>query len=226
MDFKKNMKILSSKVESLLPQLETEEATKTAIILPFLQIIGYDIFDPTIIVPEYTADIGIKKGEKVDYAILENGEVAMLVECKHHKQTLTHHNSQLFRYFAATKTRFALLTNGIIFQFYSDLKAPNIMDESAFFTFDITKISEYDLDILEWFHTEYFDIPRVVGVAKQLKYGHDLKKAIHSEFKNPTPEFVKFWINKVYEGKLTAKAVNDFSPIVLEAIKEFRQTLD
>lgn len=222
MDLKTGIRTLSGKVTGLLPRLETEEATKTAIILPLLQLLGYDVFDPNIIVPEFTADVGVKKGEKVDYAILENGEVAMLIECKHHNQNLGKHNSQLFRYFATTKTRFAMLTNGIKFQFFSDIKAQNIMDEKPFFEFDITQISDFEIDMLEWFHKDYFDINKVFAEAKLMKYDKELKELIRSELSNPSPEFIKFWINKVYTGKLTEKALKEFTPIVEKAIKEVK----
>ena len=61
---------------------DTEEATKSALVLPFIQMLGYEIFDPTEVVPEYTADVGTKKGENVDYALMQNGKPAVLVECK------------------------------------------------------------------------------------------------------------------------------------------------
>ena len=155
-------------------------------------------------------------------AILENGEVAMLIECKHHNQNLGKHNSQLFRYFATTKTRFAMLTNGIKFQFFSDIKAQNIMDEKPFFEFDIRQISDFEIDMLEWFHKDYFDINKVFAEAKLMKYDKELKELIRSELSNPSPEFIKFWINKVYNGKLTEKALKEFTPIVEKAIKEVK----
>lgn len=225
MEFKNEIIALSEKIKGLLPKLETEEATKTSIILPFLKILGYDVHDPNYIVPEYTADVGLKKGEKVDYAILEDGEVAMLIECKHHDQSLSKHSSQLFRYFATkTKTRFAMLTNGKNFEFYSDIKDQNIMDDSPFFEFDITQISDSDLDILEWFHKTYFDINKVVLVAKELKYNKDLKKAIQSELSEPSLEFIKFWINKIYAGKLTERTLQEFTPMVEKAINEVKNS--
>ena len=225
MDLKNQIKVLSEKVIRLLPQLETEEATKTAIVLPFLQILGYDVFDPNIIVPEYTADVGLKKGEKVDYAILEDGEVVMLVECKHHNQSLLKHNSQLFRYFATkTKTRFAMLTNGINFQFYSDIKIQNIMDDSPFFEFDITQISDDDLDTLEYFHVNHFIIAEVLPVAKSLKYHKELKELIGSELLQPSSVFIKFWIDRVYKGKITAKVLKEFTPMVEKAINEVKNS--
>ena len=83
MDFKDQIKLLSERVIKLKENTQTEEATKTAFIMPFLQTLGYDVFDPTEVVPEYTCDLGIKKGEKIDYAIHKDGQPIILIECKH-----------------------------------------------------------------------------------------------------------------------------------------------
>ena len=125
MDFKDQIKVLAERVIKLKENLQTEEATKTALIMPFIQALGYDIFDPTEVIPEYTCDLGIKKGEKIDYAICQDNAPIILVECKHWKENLDAHNSQLFRYFHVSKARFGILTNGIIYRFYTDLVEKN-----------------------------------------------------------------------------------------------------
>ena len=142
MELQNQIKALAEKVIKLKGQFDTEESTKHAFVLPFINLLGYDTFDPTEVVPEFVADIGLKKGEKVDYAIFQQGVPIIIIECKNWKEKLNAHNSQLFRYFHTTKTRFALLTNGIEYRFYTDLEATNIMDEKPFLEFDITQIKE------------------------------------------------------------------------------------
>ena len=83
MELKTKIDALSSKYESLKNRINTEEATKTAFVLPFINTLGYDIFNPIEVVPEFTADVGLKKGEKVDYAVMHKGEPAIIFECKH-----------------------------------------------------------------------------------------------------------------------------------------------
>ncbi|GAB4023901.1 hypothetical protein GCM10028808_75300 [Spirosoma migulaei] len=133
MDFKDQIKQLAERVSRLKDSIQTEEATKNAFIMPFLNALGYDVFNPFEVVPEFISDIGTKKGEKVDYAIMRevNGQMepCMLIECKHWKQALTLHDNQLLRYFHVTKARFGILTNGIVYRFYTDLIAANKMDE-------------------------------------------------------------------------------------------------
>ena len=114
MSFEGKINALAEKVPTLIDHLETEEATKNALVMPFINALGYDIFNPKEVVPEFIADVGTKKGEKVDYAIMKDGEVIILIECKAAKSDLCDANiSQLYRYFAVTKSRIAILTNGI-----------------------------------------------------------------------------------------------------------------
>ena len=97
MDFKDSIKDLSGRIGKLKEQIATEEATKNAFIMPFIQMLGYDVFNPLEVVPEFTCDIGMKKGEKIDYAILSDGKPVILIECKHWKQDLNLHDIQLLR---------------------------------------------------------------------------------------------------------------------------------
>jgi len=101
-----------------------------------LRALGYDVFDPEVVVPEFTSDVGIKKGEKVDYAIKINSKIMMLIECKPSRTDLSkEHASQLYRYFSVTESRFGILTNGIEWRFFTDLDAPNKMDAKPFLYF-------------------------------------------------------------------------------------------
>jgi predicted type IV restriction endonuclease len=109
--------------------------------------LGYNIFDPSEVIPEYTSDIGIKKGEKVDYAITINKELEIIIEVKMVRSILKPENAnQLLRYFGVTKAAFAILTNGIQYQFFSDLEKKNVMDTSPFLTVDLTQsIQEHEI---------------------------------------------------------------------------------
>ena len=135
MDFKDQIKILGERVVKLKDQIATEEATKNAFIMPFLQSLGYDVFNPVEVIPEYVTDIGTKKGEKIDYAIFKDGNPIILIECKHCNQNLDLHEGQLLRYFHVSKAKFGILTNGVIYKFYSDLVEANKMDEKPFLEF-------------------------------------------------------------------------------------------
>lgn len=215
------LKSLAEKINQLKDRIETEESAKHAFVLPFIHILGYDAFNPLEVVPEFTADLGLKKGEKVDYAIFLNGEPIIIVECKGWKEKLTVHNSQLFRYFHVTKTRFALLTNGITYQFFTDLDAQNKMDEKPFLEFDITNLKENTINEITKFHKSNFNVDNIVSNASSLKFIKEIKKQINLELENPSADFTKFFANKVYNGRLTEKVVDEFKDLVQKSLNQF-----
>ncbi len=220
MDFKDQIKQLASKVEKMLPQIATEEATKTSLIMPFIQILGYDVFNPFEVNPEFVADLGIKKGEKVDYAIMKDGNAIILIECKHHKEKLDPHNSQLFRYFHVSKAKFSILTNGLIYRFYTDLVEPNKMDENPFLEINIAELKDTELVEVQKFHKSYFDVEHIVNTASELKYSSAIKKIFISEFKAPTANFVKFFAGQVYDGVKTEKVMVQFTELVKKSANQ------
>ncbi|MGB4772787.1 MAG: type I restriction endonuclease [Chitinophagaceae bacterium] len=221
MDFKDEIKLFGDRVEKLKLQITTEEATKNAFIMPFIKALGYDVFNPLEVVPEFVADIGIKKGEKVDYAILKDGQPSILVECKHWGENLDVHNSQLFRYFHTTKAKFGLLSNGIIYRFYTDLVEKNKMDEKPFLEFNVTDIKDNQVEELKKFHKSYFDVENIVNTASELKYMNELKSFIHTEFQNPTEGFVRHFAKQAYPGMLTAKLMDQFTSLTRRSIQQY-----
>jgi hypothetical protein len=220
MDFKDQILQLAARAEKMLPQIQTEEATKNALIMPFIQIMGYDVFNPSEVNPEFIADIGIKKGEKVDYAIMKDGEPAILIECKHHLENLDPHNSQLFRYFHTTKAKFGLLSNGMTYRFYTDLVEKNKMDTTPFFEFKLTEIKEVEIAELKKFHKSYFDEENITNTASELKYLNELKLILNKEIESPSENFVAFFTKQIYPGVLTAKVKEQFIPIVKRSFNQ------
>ena len=218
MDFKDVVKQLSERVEKLKDSLQTEEATKNALIMPFLQAMGYDVFNPLEVVPEFTCDVGTKKGEKIDYAILKDGKPIILIECKHWKQELSLHDNQLLRYFNVSNSKFGILTNGIVYRFYADLEKPNKMDEKPFLEIDLIDLKSAQIEELRKFHKAYFDIENILSSANELKYMNELKGIIVGEFANPSTEFVKLLARQVYDGMITAKLLEQFTGLVKRSI--------
>ena len=222
MELHNQLKALADKIHQLKDKIETEESTKHAFVLPFINILGYDTFNPTEVVPEFTADLGLKKGEKVDYAIFQNGNPILIVECKNWRENLNVHNSQLFRYFHVTKTRFSLLTNGIEYRFYTDLEEPNKMDEKPFLEFDITTVKENMVTEIAKFHKSNFDVDSIVDNASSLKYTREIKRLISEELIIPSHDFVRLFANKAYSGRLTERVMEEFKELVQKA---FNQTI-
>lgn len=221
MDFKDQIKILGERVAKLKDNISTEEATKTAFILPFIQSLGYDIFDPTEVIPECICDIGTKKGEKIDYTICKDGQPIILIECKHWKQDLNLHSGQLLRYYHVSSAKFGILTNGIIYRFYADLVEPNKMDEKPFFEINIEELKEAQIEKLKEFHKSYFDIESILNTASELKYTTELRNLIAKEIADPSDEFVKYFAKQVYPSMLTKPIVEQFRDMLRRAFQQY-----
>lgn len=220
MDFKDLIKQIGDRVLKLKDQIHTEEATKNAFIMPFLQALGYDVFNPIEVVPEFTADIGLKKGEKIDYAIFKDGAPTILIECKHWAQNLSIHDGQLLRYFHVSKAKFGLLTNGIHYRFYSDLVDANKMDEKPFLEFNISEIKDTQIEELKKFHKTIFDAESIVNTASELKFINELKQLFQQEINNPSPEFVKHFARQVYPSIVTAKVLEQFTILTKRSVQQ------
>lgn len=221
MDFIDEIKQFSKRVDSLKDNLPTEEATKTSLIMPFFSLLGYDVFNPEEFMPEFTADVGIKKGEKVDYAILSNGEPVILIEAKWVKEELHKHDSQLFRYFGTSKAKFAILTNGIIYKFYTDLEEPNKMDEKPFLEINILDIKETQVNELKKFKKSAFDIEQIMNTASQLKYSNEFKNIFAKDLQNPSDDLVRYFLSGAYSGQKTSNVIEKFKPLVKSALNQF-----
>jgi hypothetical protein len=218
MDFKDSIKQIAERVDKLKDNLQTEEATKNALIMPFIQALGYDVFNPLEVMPEFTCDIGTKKGEKIDYAIFKDNDPIILIECKHWKQDLTLHDNQLLRYFHVSKAKFGMLTNGIIYRFYTDLAEPNKMDEKPFLEVNLLDLKDMQIEELKKFHKSYFDVETIFSSASELKYTGELKAIIAKEFNNPSPDFVRYLGKQTYEGAFTTKVLEQFTLLVKRSI--------
>jgi hypothetical protein len=224
MDFDKKMKLMLDRANALRAKKDgaTEEATKTALVQSMLSALGYDIMDPGEVYPEFTADIGTKKGEKVDYAICRNDEPRIFIECKSLNDKLTSdHENQLRRYFnAVTAVKVAILTNGLIYRFFSDFDQPNIMDKKPFFEFNIEKYTSEGLETLKQFSKSDLDIDKFIPTAKNLYVLQNLISVITAEMESPSEELVKILGSRIYNGRMTKGILQEYTTLVKKAYKQ------
>ena len=221
MDFNEKIKDFISRIEIIKDTLATEEATKTALIMPFFQLLDYDVFNPTEFIPEFTADIGVKKGEKVDYAIIRNGKPIIIIEAKSVTDKLKKHDTQLMRYFSVTDAKFAILTNGINYKFFTDLEQPNMMDEKPFLEVNLLDIDDNEILQLKKFAKNTFNIETISSTASNLKYIDNINNRLKEELEEPSDDFVRFMINNFYDGVKNKNVVDKFRPIVQKALSQF-----
>ena len=210
MDFIDELRSLVTRIMNTKDMIQTEEATKNAMVMPFIHLLGYNVFDPLEVTPELISDVGTKKGEKVDYAILKDGKPIILFECKKCGGDLSiNHASQLFRYFHVTEARFGILTNGILYRFFTDLEQPNKMDEKPFLEFDIFDFREQDIEELKKFAKSSFDIERILNTASELKYTRYIQNVLSDWMTNPSEEFVRLVSSDLLVGKRFTPAIKD-----------------
>jgi len=217
MDFADKLTSLARRTDRV-EHLQTEEATKMALVVPFIAALGYDVYDPLEVVPEFTTDVGTKKGEKVDYAIFKDGEPIMLFECKKVGVNLEKVSaSQLYRYFSVSKARVGVVTDGVIYRFFSDLEADNKMDERPFLEVDVRSIDDFAVAQLKRFAKAVFDLDDLLGAAEQLKYSKAMRAYLEKELQSPSDELVRLVASQVYEGRFGKRVVDKFRPIVRSA---------
>lgn len=223
MEFSEQLSQFASRISQLKDSIATEEATKTSLILPFFQLLGYDVFNPFEFVPEFTADIGTKKGEKVDYAIMIDNDPIILIEAKPVNTELsTKHTNQIFRYFSVTKARFAILTNGIVYRFYSDIEETNKMDTSPFLEINLLHMKNEYINELKRFQKNSFDIKGILSKASDLKYTAMIKNEIIAQFTNPSDQLIRLLLKKdIYNGVKTQTVLDKFRIIIKASFNEY-----
>lgn len=223
MDLIDRVREISTRIRKLVDSVETEEATKHALVMPFIyQVLGYNVFDPTEVVPEFTADVGTKKGEKVDYAIMSDGKPVMIFECKRYGSDLSAENtSQLYRYFGVTEARFGVLTNGAIYRFFSDLNEPNKMDTKPFLEINMLDFTDAEVDELRRFTKSSFNLENILSTARDLKYIREIKLLLSAEWATPSEDFVRYFAGQIYTGTKTKSVVEQFRRVTGVALRQF-----
>ncbi|MEM9557537.1 MAG: type I restriction endonuclease [Acidobacteriota bacterium] len=223
MSFQEKITALAQRVPELAPHLATEEATKNALVLPFIAALGYDVFDPTEVVPELNADVGVKKGEKVDYAIRIQGEVAILVECKCVGVKLDGSKmSQLYRYFSVTNARIGVLTDGVRYRFFSDLEEQNRMDSRPFLELDLTDLRDDQVNEVAKLAKDRFDLERMLGAAHELKYLREIQRTLDAQLEDPHIDLVRFFFSQAQpDGRFTQQQRELFTELVKKALQQF-----
>jgi predicted type IV restriction endonuclease len=223
MDFVDQIKTIAQNIERMKGSVLNEQATKNSFIMPFIEALGYDTRNPFEVFPEFTADIPVLRNDKVDYAILADSKSIMLIECKCFHDSLDNakHTAQLHRYFQNTEARFGILTNGIIYRFYTDIDKSHVMDTKPFFEFNMLKFSDSDIDELKRFSKTNFDPKSLNDAAESLLFTKEIKRIMTEQLVEPTPDFVKFFGKQVYSKNMTAFAVDKFTKITKTSLKEF-----
>lgn len=220
-DFADRLKEFCNRVKVLRSKIKTEEATKTSLIMPFFSLLGYDVFNPLEFVPEYTADVGIKKGEKVDYAIVDKKQNPLiLIEAKFCGENLDKHGGQLFRYFATTTAKFGILTNGIVYKFYTDIEELNKMDKAPFLIVNLLSLKDSVIPYLQCFEKSAFNIDKATEKANELRYDDQIRQFLSKQLVAPDDDFIACVMSDIYSGRKTQRVIENFRPLVKKAFNQ------
>ena len=212
MDLYDQLSTLAQRLPGLEGSLQTEEATKHALVLPFIAGLGYNVFDPAQVVPEYDADIANLKGEKVDYALMRDGMPAVLIECKQINAQLTDRtHAQLSRYFTRTPAKIGVLTDGAEYRFFTDLAEPNMMDNVPFLVLDLRRLERDMVKELHRITYDGFDPDGMVSAARELSYLNGMHEALGKQLIDPDDDLVRWLARQVYQGNLTEAVRAEFA---------------
>lgn len=219
MAFKDELQKLSVQVKERMIHISNEEMTKQSLIIPFVQMLGFDVFNPIEVRPEYSADFGKKKGEKVDYALFKDNEPIIFIEAKAVNENLNNHDAQLSRYFnSTTEVKLAILTNGVEYRFFTDLNANNVMDDTPFLKIDLLNLRDSDIENLNNLRKENFDKDSLITYAEELVYTSTLNNSLKRLFNNPSDDFIRFIVKDFSETRITSNVIDRFRPLVKKAI--------
>ena len=215
------LNILKQKIVAQQDRFATEESTKTALVLPFIQLLGYDIFNPDQVLPEYNCDLVKNKGEKVDYALLIKNKIEIIIECKGFNVDLTPHRNQLSRYFVSSKAKYGVLTNGVDYQFFTDLDNENLMDNAPFFQFSLKNYSSTDVETLQQFCFNNFDAKIINKNASESKIITEVTNEIKNLFDKPSPDIIKLFTRATYKGRYTESAISKLTTLFKRALNKY-----
>ena len=222
-EFAEKVTQFADRVNRITGDIASEEATKSALVMPFFQLLGYDIFNPKEFIPEYTADVGIKKGERVDYAIIVNGEPLILLEVKPYGENLDGHIGQLFRYFSTVHAaRFGILTDGVVYRFYTDIMKANILDTRPFLELNLANLKESHIAQLAQFQKGSLDVDGIMGSAENAMFVNMIKDWLARQFAEPTEELIKLCLSEIYGGNRTQKVIASFRPLFKTSMEQFQ----
>lgn len=224
MGFAEELAKLSERVRQKRNLVVGEENAKAAFISPFLNILGYDITDPTEVIHEYFADFGIQNKvrhpKKVDYAIAINNNIVMLVEAKACTEKPEIHDGQLRYYFNAIYTaRIGMATNGIEYRFFTDLHRDNMMDDEPFFTFDILNYEVKDVENLKLFHRDNFDALNMNHHAEAIIFYRNMTLLIGNLLQSPSDDFIRFLVGEMFKAAPDCKMYNKINKNLIEKCK-------
>src|SRR5919107_2033164 len=207
---------------------QTEEATKQFLILPFLQFLGYDPLDPDEVVPEADASFSDKFKNRVDYAICKENTPVIAVEAKKVGSLSTANRGELKGYYnAIPSVKLGILTDGLIYQLYSDTEEENLMDNEPFAVVDLAQeaqeqITDDAFDALLKLRREAFNPEDIGADARRKIFISAYVDTLDGTFKDPDERFVRTLMDMAsIEGRRMPRLLEEHTQYIREAMNTF-----
>jgi hypothetical protein len=205
---------------------QTEAATQQYLIIPFIQLLGYDPLDPDEVIPEAHASFSDKFKNRVDYAICQNGQAVIAMECKKVGTLNEANRGELKGYFnAVPSVKLGILTDGLVYQLFTDTGLENMMDDEPFAVIDLNQVAqeqvgETELDALIRLRKGTFD-PANVGIdARRKIYLGTYVDVLGRTFSQPDERFVRTMLDMAgIDGRRTTRMLEEHTPIIRDAVQ-------
>ena len=214
MDFESRLTEHIDKLNIKKGACTNEETTKTALILPFFTLLGYDTTDPAEVMAESVSAPGGNKDQRVDYCLYSGGKAIIIVEAKPYKANLEKYSTQLANYYTCSDAKIAIITDGVKYRFYTDSVKQNIMDMVPFFDIDLTCLTQQQIDQLAGFQKEGFDAESITSFSAFYDF-------FAEQLKHPSDDLVRLFLTgcHVNTPKQTATLCDKYRPLVQKAME-------
>lgn len=226
-ELRAGLSALAKRSVSIMTACANEESAKLYLVLPFLGLLGYDYANPYEVYPEHIADFDPSGLNRVDLAVLLDGSPAIAVEVKGVGSDLSDARGQLRGYFnALPSVKLAILTNGILFEFFVDSTEPNIMDDEPFLTLDLETaaragVSDEVLETLSCATKGCFDPETVAEAAHIQLVKKRLRTVFVEEAKSPTEGFCRLALDRIGIKSVRRSAIDRYyAPMIKTAFEE------
>ncbi|MCY4497253.1 MAG: type I restriction enzyme HsdR N-terminal domain-containing protein [Rhodospirillaceae bacterium] len=204
-----NLEAFSTRARRIAPACDNEEQTKVSLINPYLEILGYGVRDPLVCRLEYRAGIGQGR-EKVDYAIMRDGQPSILIEAKPATADFSSPlpvPAQLQRYFMAEKAEFAVLTNGVMWQWYRG-GPDGMLLETPFLLHDVRSPGSPELRWLQSVSEPQFDLRNARAQAEDTSIASEILAWIEENRQRPSDDLLRFILRSRKLGSASARRLD------------------
>ena len=221
MQLRNSLRELSARIAEQRDEVQTEEATKRAFVLPFLAALGYNVYDPTQVTWGQGIEGESHQGKSVDYTVWADGKPIMVVECRHHDTDLAPAQpSLLARSFESTGAKVGVFTNGLVYHFYTDQEQAGVMDADPFWTYDVLDSDDEAVEQLKNFARTSFDRNHVVHSARELAYTRGIRRVLQEQMQQPSDEFLQLVTGHMYAGRMTHAVKEQLARLTQQAFAQ------